>query len=51
MQKRTTNIFLAVRFFSPCIFEKNARQITSLSCTRNNVHDKHSGARQIWSFP
>jgi hypothetical protein len=50
MQKRTPNIFLAVRFFAVRLW-KNARQGTSFPCARKNTHGKHLGARQIWSFP
>jgi hypothetical protein len=44
MQKRTANVFLAVRFFRRASL-KNARQSTSLPCARKNTHGKHLGAR------
>jgi hypothetical protein len=49
MQKRTANIFLAVRFFRRASLKK--RTAKHLFAVRlKNTHGKHLGARQIWSF-
>jgi hypothetical protein len=50
MQKRTANIFLAVRSFRRAYLKKRTAKHL-FAVRRKNTHDKHLGARQIWSFP